>query len=91
MHFLPPSDALGEEALAQAVETKLDGIKTWVMTGEHLVALALQLGGAEDFVRIVQFIESGVIKPGPLNSILSRHKLIGKRREFERKFGRSKK
>lgn len=91
VQFLPPSDALGEEALAKAVETKLDGIKTWVMTAEHLVALAIKLGRAKDFARIVQFIESGVIKPGKLDGILSRHRLLAKWREFERKFGRSRK
>src|SRR5262245_58832822 len=44
VQFLPPADALGEEALAQAIETEVEGVKTWVMTAEHLVAIALQTG-----------------------------------------------
>ncbi|MFZ2643438.1 MAG: hypothetical protein WA117_20775 [Verrucomicrobiia bacterium] len=90
VQFLPPSDALGEEALTQAVETKVDGIRTRVMTAEHLVALALKLGRAKDFARILQFIENGAIKPGKLARVLSRHKLLAKWQEFERKFGRNK-
>ena len=36
VQFLPPSDALCEEALAQAVETEVEGVHTWVMTAESL-------------------------------------------------------
>jgi hypothetical protein len=32
VQFLPPSDALGEEALAQAAKTEVEGVRTWVMT-----------------------------------------------------------
>ena len=90
VQFLPPSDALGEEAIAQAVETRVDGVPTWVMTAEHLVALALKLGRPKDFARILQFVESGALKPAALDRILARHKLLAKWREFERKFGRNK-
>jgi len=66
VQFLPPGDALGEEALAQASETRVDDVPTWVMTAEHLVALALQLGRPKDFTRILQFIEAGVLDPDKL-------------------------
>ena len=45
VQFLPPADALGEEALARAVQTELDGVTTYVMTAEHLVALAFRSVG----------------------------------------------
>jgi hypothetical protein len=41
VRFLPPTNALGEEALAQAVETEVEGVPTRVISAEHLVALAL--------------------------------------------------
>jgi acyl carrier protein len=41
VQFLPPSNALHEEAIEQAVETEVEGIPTRVMTAEHLVAIAL--------------------------------------------------
>jgi hypothetical protein len=86
VQFLPPGNALVEEALAQAIETEVEGVKTRVMTAEHLVAIALQTGRAKDFSRILQFIESGTIDAGKLKTILARHRLVAKWQEFEHKF-----
>lgn len=86
VQFLPPSNALGEEALAQAVETEVEGVKTWVMTAEHLVALALQTGRAKDFSRLLQFVESGVLNADRLDVILKRHGLLAKWEQFGNKF-----
>jgi hypothetical protein len=86
VQFLPPSGPLGEEALAQAVETQVEDTRTWVMTAEHLVALALQLGRAKDFARILQFIEAGVLDPARLDSILTRHQLLAKWEQFGHRF-----
>ncbi len=78
VQFLPPGDALDEEALAQAIETDVDGIKTRVMTAEHLVAICLRTGRRKDVLRIEQFIESGVIEVARLDDILNRHGLMAK-------------
>lgn len=86
VQFLPPTDALGEEAVAEAVETEVEGAPTRVMTAEHLVAIALQLGRAKDHARILQFIEAGVLDTGKLDSILARHGLLEKWGRFERLF-----
>lgn len=86
VQFLPPADALGEEAVTQAVATEVEGVPTRVMTAEHLVAIALQLGRAKDHARILQFIEAGVLDADRLNSILSRHHLTEKWTQFERRF-----
>ena len=86
VQFLPPSDALGEEALAQAVETEAEGAPTRVMTAEHLVAIALQTGRAKDFNRILQFIESGVLDAAKLDLILHQHGLVAKWEKFGNKF-----
>jgi len=86
VQFLPAGNALIEEALAQAVETELEGVRTWVMSAEHLTAIALQTWRAKDFSRILQFVESGTLAPGKLDSILSRHGLLAKWEEFGNKF-----
>ena len=86
VQFLPTGNALVEEALAQAVETKLEGITTWVMTAEHLTVMALQTGRAKDFSRILQFIESGTLAPDKLDQILARHGLLAKWEQFGHKF-----
>ena len=86
VQFLPPGDALDEEALEQAVATEVEGVKTRVMTAEHLLTIALKTGRAKDFARILQFIESGVIRPDFLDKILARHRLLEKWEQFGHKF-----
>lgn len=89
MQFLPAGNALVEEALAQAVETELEGVRTWVMTAEHLTAIALQTGRAKDHNRILLFIESGTLAPDKLDQILARHGLLAKWEQFGDKFLKS--
>ena len=86
VQFLPPGNALVEEALAQALETDLEGLPTRVMTAEHLTAIALQTGRAKDFARILQFIESGTLDTDQLDGILQRHGLIAKWEQFGDRF-----
>ena len=86
VQFLPPGNALVEEALTQAVETEVEGVRTRVMTAEHLTAIALQTGRAKDFARILQFIESGTLDTDKLDGILRRHGLVAKWDEFGDKF-----
>ena len=86
VQFLPPSDALDEEALQEAVETEVEGVRTGVITAEHLVALALKTGRAKDFTRILQFVESGVLDADQLDQILQRHGLLEKWEQFGVKF-----
>jgi hypothetical protein len=78
VQFLPPADALGEEALAEAEATEVEGVPTRVMTAEHLVAIALQVGRAKDHTRILQFVEAGALDAGKLDAILTRHGLLEK-------------
>src|SRR5260370_22740230 len=72
VQFLPPSDALDQEALADAVATEVEGVRTWVMTAEHLVAIALRTGRAKDYNRVPQFFEQQSVHPSKLQNILQR-------------------
>ena len=76
--FLPPNDALDEEALQQAVETEVEGVRAWVITAEHLVAIPLRTARGKDFARILQFVEAGVLDSSKLDPILQRHGLLEK-------------
>lgn len=86
VQFLPPGNALVEEALAQAVETDLEGVPTRVMTAEHLTAIALETGRGKDHARILQFVESGTLEADKLDAILKRHGLVEKWERFGDKF-----
>ena len=86
VQFLPPHNALEQEALTEAVETEVESIGTWVLTAEHLVAIALETGRAKDFARIVQFLEQDAVDLDKLNLILRRHGLVTKWGKFERRY-----
>lgn len=86
VQFLPPENALVEEALAEAVVTDVDGVPTRVMSAEHLVAIALQTGRMKDFLRILDFIKAGVLDTARLDDILDRHDLAGKMKRFEERY-----
>jgi hypothetical protein len=86
VQFLPPADPLDEEALQEAIETELEGVHTRVITAEHLVAMSLRTARPKDFARILQFVESGVLDSGKLDSILRRHELLEKWEQFGVKF-----
>jgi len=86
VQFLPPGNPLEQEALDQAVATEVDGLKTCVMTAEHLVAIALKTARPKDFARILQFIDAGVLDTNKLDQILSRHGLLEKWEHFGDKF-----
>lgn len=86
VQFLPPTGPLVEEALAQAVETDVEGTRARVFTAEHLAAIALQTGRAKDKARLLQFIEAGVLDAVHFQAILVRHGLVDAWKKFERQF-----
>ena len=91
VQFLPPTGPLVEEAIAESRETDVEGERTFVFSAEHLVAIALQTGRAKDKLRILQFVEAGVLDQQRLQGILKRHSLLDRWHQFERQFpgGRS--
>jgi hypothetical protein len=56
VQFLPPGNDLEHEAVAEAIAATVQGVPTWVMKAEHLVAIALRTGRAKDHIRVLQFI-----------------------------------
>ena len=86
VQFLPPADALDREALGEAVETEVEGVKTWVISAEHLAAIALRTGRSKDFNRILQFLEQNSLDEARLQGILHRHGLTAKWELFKGKY-----
>ncbi|HEV3510819.1 MAG TPA: hypothetical protein VGS05_03885 [Candidatus Sulfotelmatobacter sp.] len=86
VQFLPPSNDLEREAIAEAVSTTVEGVDTWVMSAEHLVAIALRTGRAKDYSRILQFVEQGAVDHEKLQSILQRNGLTQKWQKFKQKY-----
>jgi hypothetical protein len=86
VQFLPPSNDLETEAVAEAVAATVEGVRTWVMSAEHLIAIALRVGRSKDHSRILQFIEQAAVNRQKLQSILERNGLTSKWNSFERKY-----
>ena len=63
VQFLIPSNALVEVAVTEAIQVDIEGVPTWIMTAEHLVAIALQTGRAKDHARILQFSNRKLLTP----------------------------
>jgi hypothetical protein len=86
VQFLPPHSELEAEAIRDATCTNIEGVLTWVMTAEHLVAIALKTGRAKDHNRILQFVEQGAVNAGKLKEIIKRHDLSAKWKQFQHKY-----
>jgi hypothetical protein len=86
VQFLPPADALEEEALQEAVEIEVEGTRTWVITAEYLAAIALKTGRAKDLAPLLQFVEAEVLDANKFDVILERHGLREKWDQFGGKF-----
>lgn len=86
VQFLPPRDDLEREAVADSVPQEVEGVRTWVMSAEHLVAIALRTGRSKDYIRILQFVEQDALNRKKLQGILEEHGLTAKWKQFELKY-----
>ena len=86
VQFLPADNDLYGEALLQAVQKEVGGVKTWVMKAEHLMAIALRTGRGKDLIRLEQFVHHAAYNQDELSQILKRHNLIEKWQQFNNKY-----
>jgi hypothetical protein len=86
VQFLPAGNALVEEALQNAIPAELSGTPTRIMKAEHLAAIALQLGRTKDFLRVLQFVEQGVLDSKRFTDILERFGLLEYWRRFSDRY-----
>jgi hypothetical protein len=86
VQFLPPTSPLVEEALEEAVEKNIGNVRTRVFTAEHLAVIALATGRAKDKARLLQFLEAGAVQMKKFESILTRHALLDRWRQFKEQF-----
>jgi len=86
VQFLPPANPLEEEAIREAVATEAEGVSTWIMRAEHLVAIALSVGRPKDHARILKFLEQEAVDLEKLSVVLERHNLTSKWNDFGRRY-----
>lgn len=86
IQFLPVFNPLTEEALEQAVSVNFGSTPTRIFTAEHLAAIMLQTGRPKDHARLLQFLEAQVLDDEKLQTILLRHELVDRWKNFQRRF-----
>jgi hypothetical protein len=85
IQFLVPANELETEAVAASVPVDVEGVRTWIMLAEHLVAIALSTGRA-NYIRVVQFMKEKAVDQVVLLAILKKYGLLPKWQQFQDKY-----
>jgi len=86
VQFLVPANELEREAVVASIPVDVEGVRTWVMLAEHLVAIALSTGRAKDHIRVLQFIKDKAVDQVMLRAILEKHGLLSKWEQFQHRY-----
>jgi hypothetical protein len=84
--FVPVFTPLTREAMDQAETAGFDGVPFRVVQAVHLAVIALSVGRAKDFTRILSLLESGSVTRPEIGQLAARHGLSGAWQKFEAKF-----
>lgn len=83
VEFLP-AEGLAKEAVQEAVEVEFEGVRTKVMTPEHLIALFVKAFREKDKTKIKLLLDQGEIDREKLSDILMRYGLGEKFNRLEK-------
>lgn len=88
VQFVPASESVQEEAVAQADRVAFAGEYTSIFTCEHLAAELLRSGRLKDHVRVVALLDSEQMDMEVFHDIIDRHGLSEKWKEFVVRYDR---
>ena len=86
VQFIPVFSPLTEEAVLEAQTGDIDGVPLRVVRAEYLAVIALSVGRAKDFARVLALRESGAVTDREISSLASRHGLAPVWKEFVERF-----
>lgn len=86
VQFIPVYNELVIEAVLKAVRKKYEGISTFVLKPEYLMAIMLDTNRAKDRERIIKMLDEAEISAALLKTILNAHGLIKAYNNFRKKF-----
>jgi hypothetical protein len=86
VQFIPTFNKLTHEAMEQADVTDFDGVPFRVVRADYLGIIALDLGRAKDYTRILALLESGSVKTDQLVQLAARHGLSEAWKKFQERF-----
>ena len=84
--FIPAFNPLTLEAMEQAATADFEGVAFRVVDAEHLAVIALSVGRAKDFARILALLESGSASRESIKTLAARHGLADAWQRFEIRF-----
>jgi len=84
--FVPVFSPLTREAMEQAETADFDGVPFRVVQAVYLAVIALSVGRAKDFTRILSLLESGSVTRHEIGLLAARHGLSAAWRQFETRF-----
>ena len=82
VQFVPASESVQEEAVAQADRVAFAGVYTLMFSAEHLAAELLRSGRPKDHARVVSLLESEQMDLTVFRDIVSRHGLAETWKKF---------
>ena len=86
VQFVPVFSPLTQEALEEAETADFEGIPLRVVRADHLAVIALSVGRAKDFARILGLLESNSVSREQVARLAARHGLADAWTRFEARF-----
>ena len=86
VQFIPVFSPLTREALEQADTADFDRVPLRVVRADYLAVIALSVGRAKDFARILALLEGEAVTPEEIAILAQRHGLSDAWTRFTRRF-----
>jgi hypothetical protein len=86
VQFVPAFSPLTREAMERAETADFEGVPFRVVRPDYLAVIALSVGRAKDYARILALLESDSVRREDVGRLAGRHSLTEAWKRFERKF-----
>jgi len=89
VQFIPAFSKLTREAIRDAEIGDLDGIPLRVIRADYLAVIALSVGRAKEFARVLALREAGAVTDKEISDLAMRHNLTSEWNLFKERFDES--
>jgi hypothetical protein len=86
VQFIPAFSPLTEAAMREAETADLEGVPLRVVRADHLACIALSVGRAKDYARVLALRESGAITNEAISELADRYGLAEQWQTFRKRF-----
>lgn len=86
VQFIPVFSPLTEAAIRQAETADIEGVPLRVVRADYLACIALSVGRAKDFARVLALRETGAVTDDGLSELAGQHGLAAEWRSFRARF-----